>query len=435
MRESKVVDAQRISRRRFLKYTGAVAAGVIIGGTGIILLTSTPKRPAQKLRIGAIFSLTGPVAAWGVAGQQGALMAIEEINRAGGILGMDVEFKIEDDQARPDVGVRKARSLVADWGANFLIGINSSGVALAVTAILPELKTILAIPCAAAPSVTNEKFNKFVFRTKANSYQLSKAGAIIAAELLPSGAVVTTTSPDYAYGREAWDAFSSNLKTLRPDVKVLGKDKQGWPKLFAGEYSSHITTVLEAKPDCVFSAFWGGDMATFVKQANLFKFFDKVKFFFTEAGLAVDVFYALGKEIPDNLWSAAHGYWFEAAQPGYEKSNREFVSKFLNRYGVYPHVTAHDTYAEVHMIRRVLEKAGSLNVQEVIRAFEGLGDFDSPAYRKRIRPLDHQVISDVPWGRVAPADDLPFGKRLTDIRNIPGEKVLQPEEEVKRLRA
>lgn len=420
--ENNRATAQGISRREFVQALGGAGLGSLGGPFVFRKVYAQEKGP---IKIGGIASLSGVVSAWGKVTQQGLAMAVDEIGEAGGILGRKIEYRMEDDESKPAEGARKARRLVLEWGANLLVGINHSGVAVQVCALLPELKTILMIPCASAPSVTNEKFTKYTFRTKPNSYQLAAAGAYRMKDRpWKRWAVI---GPDYSYGHESWEAFVFHLKKVKPDVEIL--EAQAWPKFAAGDYASHITKILEAKPDAVYCSLWGGDMINFIKQATQYNFFDKAALA-TEAGLSTEIFYALGKGVPEGLWSASHGYWFE--HPPTQK-NRDFVNRFFKRWGEYPHVTAHDTYAAVHVYKKGVEKAGTTDPDRVAAALEGL-EFDTPAYKSVIRKEDHQAIRDVPWGVTRKTDRFPFGVHLTEIKDTPGQLIAQPVEEVLKLR-
>src|SRR5262245_23740930 len=158
-----------------------------LGATGAVGLSSAFWRArtvwgaAEPIKIGLLMSFSGVVAAWDRACRQGLKMAVEELNTQGGVLGRQFVMKAEDDTVNGGVAVRKARQLVLDWGADLIIGFNASGVALAVCPIMPELKRILIVPCADSPSITNEKGNKYIFRSHADGYQTSAGGAAFAA--------------------------------------------------------------------------------------------------------------------------------------------------------------------------------------------------------------------------------------------------------------
>ncbi|MFN3476841.1 MAG: ABC transporter substrate-binding protein, partial [Candidatus Methylomirabilales bacterium] len=133
-------NVQGLSRREFMKALGGVGLGSFSGPFILRKVSAAEKGP---IKIGGLGSLSGVVSAWGKSTQQGLVLAVEEINQAGGILGRKVEFQMEDDESKPAEGARRARRLALEWGAHVIIGINHSGVALQVCALLPELKTIL----------------------------------------------------------------------------------------------------------------------------------------------------------------------------------------------------------------------------------------------------------------------------------------------------
>lgn len=412
-----------LSRRDFLRHVGSVAA---LAAGGSFFPARRAWGAAPPIKVGLIMSFSGVVAAWGAAGRMGAFMGAEEINQAGGVLGRPLEFKLEDDISTA-VAVQKARKLVFDWGADFLIGFNSSGTALAVVPILPELKRILIIPCAASPQITTEAWNKYCFRNKADSNQKGAAGAAIAATLPYTK--WTVIGPDYSYGYDSWGAFATHLVKKKPGVQIMSI--QAWPKFGAGAYDSHITRILDAKPEAVYCPLWGGDFVTFVKQANRHDFFKKVGAFFTPAGLAMDAFYALRNDIPRGIYTASHGYWFEHPDT---PRNKKWVEAFVSKWGEYPHVTAHYTYSAVYYLKAAVEKAGTIETEAVIAALEGL-EQQGPAYRTVIRKEDHQAITDVPWGRTKEAPELiPLETRVGDIVLAKGEEIAEPVDQILKRR-
>jgi len=428
--------SKKVSRRKFLKDAGLFGAGMI----GVPLLKGVSRGPsnawaaAKPIKFGGIYSLSGVVAAWGKAGQQGAMMAAMEINQAGGILKRPVECKFEDDACNPEFGVRKTRRLVLDWGADFLHGFNHSGVALSAVPVLPELKRMLLIPCASSPAITTEAFNKYVFRPRANVYQSGAAAGVIASKMPHKK--WTVIGPDYSFGWDAWGAFFYHLQKRKPDVECM--QIQAWPKFAAGDFTSYIVKLLEAKPDAVYTPLWGGDFVTFLKQAKRYGFFEKIGAVITEGGLAVDGFYALStkggteSEVPEGVWGAAHGYWFD--HPKTEK-NQKWVEKFMSIYGEYPHNVAHDAYGCMYLYKKAIEKVKSINTDAVIEAMETM-EFDTPGYARKMRKEDHSAVCEVPYGFTKKdPEKVGIAMNLVDIRDAPGKDVIEPIEDVLERRA
>ncbi len=418
--------AKRYTRREVLK--AGAAAGAILAAPSILASRTVQAATGAPVKVGAIGSLTGVVSVWGRVLKMGAQLAIEEINASGGILGRPVELVMEDDESKADVGSRKARKLALEDNVDVIVGINHSGVLLAVAELLPELKKVLIGTCATSAEATTQRFNKYLFRIHTNSDQEGISGALYARELPYKRWSVI--APNYAYGYETWGSFISNLKRLRPDIEIL--DVQAWPKFATPDYTSHIARLQAARPDAVLSAMWGGDAVNLIRQMNRFGFLEKVAFF-TPAALALDVFYALGEELPEGLHTPAHAYWFEQPQPERAAANRAFVEKFKQHFGEYPHSTAHGTYATVHAYRRAAEAAGSVKPDEVIAALEGMR-LETPAFSGHIRREDHQFVQDIGWGRTTAANDLPFKRRVAQFQWTKGEDATPPVDYVLNLR-
>ena len=138
-----------------------------IGLTGILFFISLllfPAAPAQAqcqlgvpaIKLGVQGSSSGAHADYGRQISMGATMAVEEINGAGGILGCKLEMKFMDEELKPATAVKNVRYLVTEWGAHFLYGVDSSGSAMAVGPVLPELKRINFFTHAATHRLTEE---------------------------------------------------------------------------------------------------------------------------------------------------------------------------------------------------------------------------------------------------------------------------------------
>ena len=117
------------------------------------------KLGVPAIKVGVQGAASGPHADYGRQIEMGATMAMEEINRAGGILGCKVQMRFMDDENRPATGVKNARLLVTDWGAHFTVGTDSSGVAMAMGQVLPELKRIHFFTHAATHRLTEDLVN------------------------------------------------------------------------------------------------------------------------------------------------------------------------------------------------------------------------------------------------------------------------------------
>jgi branched-chain amino acid transport system substrate-binding protein len=135
------------------------------------------------IKLGVQGAASGAHADYGRQIMMGATMAVEEINGAGGILGCKLEMKFMDEELKPATAVKNVRYLVAEWGAHFLYGVDSSGSAMAVGPVLPELKRIHFFTHAATHRLTEElvadKKIKEIVRVSVPVYQDAVLAALV----------------------------------------------------------------------------------------------------------------------------------------------------------------------------------------------------------------------------------------------------------------
>jgi branched-chain amino acid transport system substrate-binding protein len=85
-----------------------------------------------------------------------------------------------------------------------------------------------------------------------------------------------TCAPDYAYGRDTTGEFTLYLKRFAPDVEIIS---ESWPKLFQPDYTEVVTKILQAKPQALYSCLWGGDLTSYIDQANIYALFSQMEVF------------------------------------------------------------------------------------------------------------------------------------------------------------
>src|SRR5437016_2843857 len=294
------------TRRRFLQPSALAVAGLRLPRA--VAAAALDLKLKKPIKIGCQTILSGPLGGYGEFMRKGATLAMDEINAQGGIGGSPIELNFRDEELKVDVGVKNARYFVDDWGADFLIGIDSSAVALAVGEIMPTLNRILIVTHGAT-----EKFNedlvyrkhiKQCFRICVPVYQDGIASALIAKDF--PAKKWATIAPDYEYGHTSWKMFRATLKRIKPDVEFVA---ESFAKFGTVDFSSHISKVMAAQPDAIFSTEWGGEAVTMVKQAKLFKVFEQTKAFMIAMGSAMDVLQGLGADYPDGVGASGRYYF------------------------------------------------------------------------------------------------------------------------------
>src|SRR3954469_10501824 len=127
-----------------------------------IIAQAGAARAADPLKVGILLPTTGVFAPIGKEQLNGFQIAVEEAG--GSVAGRPIQLVIEDTEAKPDVGLSKARKLVLSDRVDVMSGIVSSAVALAVAPYTSSQKVPLVIANASANAITGEKCDRYVFR-------------------------------------------------------------------------------------------------------------------------------------------------------------------------------------------------------------------------------------------------------------------------------
>jgi len=412
--------AEQIDRRDFLKSLG-VGTGMALGaaaGSLPLIGTARAQAPAPKgnipstpYKIGHMTFFTGPAAVLGEPMYKGQMLAAEEINAQGGLLGKrKIEVLKADEAAGVDGNVKELRRLKLQEKIDFFCGITSSGNTPALGPVAEELKvlTIFVDGC------TDFLFDKavpnphYIFRITNIQSADGATCAIAAAKTWPDVKKIAHIHPDYSYGRNAFDHYSVVTKKLLPKAEVVS---EAWPKLGTTDFSSHITKTISAKPDLLVSSVWGGDYVALYKQALQYGLFDKMKVATTLAlGVAP---HAIGKDHPEGVLTGVHSnYYFTFPAGDSWPENKTFVANYYKRWKEYPNFQAEGAYTATYMLKTAIEKANHLtggwpDDDAIISLLEGMG-YSGPGGYVYIRPDNHQGYKEAMTGFSKNVAEYPF---------------------------
>lgn len=357
------------------------------------------KLGVPAIKVGVQGAASGPHADYGRQIEMGATMAIEEINRAGGVLGCKVQMRFMDDENKAAVGVKNARYLVTDWGAHFTFGTDSSGVAMAMGPVLSELKRIHFFTHAATHRLTEElvaeKGIKEIVRVSVPVYQDGVIAALIFKDRMDIKRWATIGA-DYEYGYTSWNLFKETLKKHRPDVEFVGA---AWAPFLTLDFSPHIAAVMAQKPDAIFATPWAGEAVMLLRQSLIQGVFDNVQVWWQAMGGSVDVLEGISAEVAKDrfkgkLWATARYIhnWPET------KENQAFIERYRKRWARFPNYSAETTYSALFIMKAAVEKARSLETGKVVGAMKGM-QIKNPGGTRLFRAEDQQFIYNVPAGR------------------------------------
>ncbi len=147
------------------KKTLSFATGVAIILVMVVIFLGTPSKSLaqEKIVIGVINCLSGFGADMGLAGRQGAGIAVDEINAAGGIKGKKIELIYRDDESTPQKAVSAANELIFKQGVKVIMGTNMTNVANAINKIINDQK-ILFVTIGSGKILVNPAQYPYTFR-------------------------------------------------------------------------------------------------------------------------------------------------------------------------------------------------------------------------------------------------------------------------------
>lgn len=378
----------------------------------------------EVLKIGAQGIASGSKADYGIQINMGGMMAIEEINAAGGILGSKVEWKFMDSELSSATAIKNARYLVEAWGADFLTGVDSSGISMALAPVMDELDKILIIVHAATHKLTEEAIYKEghrnVFRISVPTYQDGILSAMIFKDD-PEIKRVASLAAAYGYGYSTWEMFRATMSKYRPDVEFVAEQEAGFNTM---DFTPQLTAIMAARPNMVIATPWGGEAVMMLRQAVLLGLFDEpyFKVWFQAMGGSIDLAEGFTPDIKagvfkGKLWATARWLWNQSDRP----EQKAFVSKFREKFGRYPNYSAANTYVAVYAWKKAVEEAKSLDTAKLVKALEGM-TIEGPEGPRYIRPEDHQALYSVPLGRYTYDPEVSANAYLTDLKWLPWEE-------------
>jgi branched-chain amino acid transport system substrate-binding protein len=201
---------------------------------------------AAPLKIGALFSVTGPAAFLGAPERNTAIMVVDEINRAGGIKGRKLELVAYDTGGDATKAVQLASKLIKDDKVIAIIGPSTTGESMAVIPVAEREKVPL-ISCAAGIKIT-EPVKKWVFKTAQNdTLAVARIYEQLKKQKLAKVAILTVSDGFGASGREQLKA-----QAAKHGIRVVADDTYG-PK--DTDMTSQLTKIRGLKPDAIIC--WG----------------------------------------------------------------------------------------------------------------------------------------------------------------------------------
>lgn len=227
-----------------------------------VLMTS-PALAAPPIKIGALFSITGPPSFLGEPERNTAQMVVDEINRTGGIGGRKLQLVIYDTQGDATKAVQVATRLIKEDKVVAIIGPSTTGDTMAVIPLV-EKAQIPLISCAAGIKIT-DPVKKWVFKTAQNdSLAVARIYEHLKKRQISKVAILTVSDSFGSSGRE-----QLNVQAKKFGIQIISDDTYG-PK--DTDMTAQLTKIRDSKAQALIC--WGTNpgpaiIARNVKQLGL----------------------------------------------------------------------------------------------------------------------------------------------------------------------
>jgi len=249
-----------VTRRGLLRSAGLVtaAAGATVFGPwkhNRVHAAASDK----PLKLGLTSDASGQYANSGASDRRGMLMAVEELNAKGGVLGRRIETIHLDTETTPATGSRVAERLITRDEVSFLIGAVSSGVANAVSQVAQKYGTVYLNTNSSSPSESGEDCHRVKFVWDGNGTNFAKAAVSNAIKSFGKGWLLLTN--DYVWGHNTSKATRSLAEAAGAEIVDEILVPQG-----TRDFSAILLKVQQAGPDVIAAAVGGDDQKAMRQQ-------------------------------------------------------------------------------------------------------------------------------------------------------------------------
>jgi branched-chain amino acid transport system substrate-binding protein len=362
------------NRRKILK-AGAAFAGASALGFPAISYGQT-----DKIKIGHLTPLTGFLGALGAYAQLGMRLAEEEINKAGGVMGRQLDV-MSEDSVNPATAATKAQRMLEQDSATVLMGEINSASAVTIMQVAARNKKLFMQIGARSDALRGKNCNKYTFHVDIpNTVMVNAVGKALLRDNMVKDKKFFTLTADYIFGHDLLNAakrfFAANQGNLIGD-ELIATD--------VTDFSPYLLKIRQSKPDVVCSNLAGNQVTNLIKQ-------------YAEFGLPYPI---VGFNLNTaDAWAAGEGnlagtwptVWYHTLEV---PASKTFVDNFTKKNGKPPENHAWIEYVSLKMMAQAMNETKSTDTDKLIAYFEKQSQFDILKARKAyFRSWDHQLVQE-----------------------------------------
>ena len=343
------------------------------------------------VKVGLMFGLTGTASPIGPVQLDGAMLAIKEINAAGGIdfngKKRLIEHVVRDDETKPDAAIRRFRDLVTKDKVDLVIGQSLASISGSLN------KEVKRTPVAYFPVnvvgldlFTPQELSPFTFAIHGCAYSTGYASAVTVVKRLEKKKIVFF-GPAYSFGTDQWKGAQAAFKEMGITAEYLESP------VGTNDFTPYLTKIIEMEPDAVMLAHWGVDAISVLKQTYETGLKNRTTVFFNW------MTNAFGSGVPPEALEGVYGLmsWYydlgDFEDQAIAQKTKEFTDKFRKEFNYPPDPYSAMAYEGTLEALRALSLAGSSDPDAISKALIASPEFSTVKGKGAWR-VDHQPAFD-----------------------------------------
>ncbi len=318
---------------------------ILAAAAPLVALWASAAAAQTPITIGAIEILSGPASAYGIAIRNGFDLALDEVNKSGGINGTPLAIAYEDSAGKPDQAVNAARQLIGSRKVPLILGPTLSTEMFPVGPIANERKIPIIGTSTTANGIT--AIGPYVFRTSLPEADVVPVTLRVAKEKLNIKKVAVMYGADDAFTKSAYDVMKASLEKL--GIETLATETFGSKD---SDFSAQLTKIKSLKPDAIVvsALVEAGSGILLAKKALGIP--DSVRVI---GGNGLN-----SPKVPQVAGEAANGVlvgspWF-IGKP--DEANQKFVAAYKAKYNMDPDQFAAQAYDTLFIAAEAIKAAG-----------------------------------------------------------------------------
>ena len=353
---------------------------VLLTVLSVSLILAGCSQKTTEIKIGGVGPVSGEAATFGQSTKEGYELAVEEWNKAGGLLGNQIKLIFQDDKGDPTEAATVWTKLISQDKVVAIVGTVMSKCSLAGAPISQANKVPMISPTSTNPKVT--EVGEYIFRACFIDPFQGAVGAKFAYENLNArtAACIFDVGNDYTKGLSEF--FRDKFIELGGKIVAFEAHATG-----ATDFKAQLTKIIAAKPDVIYISDYYNDVALIAKQAR-------------ELGYTGPLVGGDGWDSPDLVKiggkAVENGYFtnhFSKDDPSPQV--QEFVKKYEAKFGKTPDALAALAYDAMVIMLDAIKRAGSTDPEKIraalaatnIQVVSGMISFD-----KNRNPIKSAVI-------------------------------------------